>query len=162
MKAWSPINVTLLGMVSEVRLEQLWKELLPSDVTLLGIVIDVRPEQPEKVPSPIDVTLLGIFTEVRPEQPEKALPPIDVTLLGMVSEVRPEQPEKALPAIPNVPSCNVIDVFSGIVPIYLYATLPAYIKPSGWLLYHAVPENAVSSIDVTLIGIVISVRLEQL
>ena len=34
--------VTLLGMVTEVRREQLWNALSPMLVTLLGIVIEVR------------------------------------------------------------------------------------------------------------------------
>jgi metal-sulfur cluster biosynthetic enzyme len=42
------------------------------DVTLLGIVTEVRLEQKEKALFPMDVTLLGIVTEVRLEQPEKA------------------------------------------------------------------------------------------
>ena len=53
------------------------------DVTLLGMVTEVRPEQSEKALSPMDVTLLGMVTEVRPEQPEKALSPMDVTVFGM-------------------------------------------------------------------------------
>jgi hypothetical protein len=65
--------------------------------------------------------------------------PIDVTLLGMVIEARPLHPEKAELVIPNVPSFIIILVFAGISPLYLYAILPAYTNPSGWLLYHAVP-----------------------
>jgi hypothetical protein len=38
--------VTLLGMVMEVRPEQLWNAPLPMLVTLLGMVTEVRPEQP--------------------------------------------------------------------------------------------------------------------
>ena len=61
-----------------------------------------------------------------------------VTLSGIVMLVRPVQPEKAEPAMPNVPSFNTIEVLLGKVPLYSYATLPAYTSPSGWLLYHAV------------------------
>jgi hypothetical protein len=42
-KALLPIEVTLLLMVTEVRLAQLWKALLPIEVTLLGIVTEVSP-----------------------------------------------------------------------------------------------------------------------
>jgi hypothetical protein len=49
------------------------------DVTLLGMVMDVRPLQLSKAPSPIDVTLFGIVTEVRPVQSWKALSPMDFT-----------------------------------------------------------------------------------
>ena len=86
------------------------------DVTLLGMVTEVNPLQPEKAYSPIDVTpspiitslmdfkppnhpvpTLGhnMVTEVNPLQSEKAFFPIDVTLLGIVNEVNPLQPEKA-------------------------------------------------------------------
>jgi len=37
---------------------QYWKALAPIDVTLVGIVMDVKPEQSKKAPSPIDVTSL--------------------------------------------------------------------------------------------------------
>ncbi len=39
------MEVTLLGMVTEVRLEQLEKAELPMEVTLLGMVTEVRLEQ---------------------------------------------------------------------------------------------------------------------
>jgi hypothetical protein len=41
--------VTLLGIVTDVRLEQFWKAELPMLVTLSGIMIDVRAEHPLKV-----------------------------------------------------------------------------------------------------------------
>jgi hypothetical protein len=53
------------------------------NVTLLGMVTEVKPEQPEKAPSPMLVTLLGMSTEVKPVQAEKALLPMEVTLLGI-------------------------------------------------------------------------------
>ena len=59
------------------------------DVTLDGIVIDVRFVQLEKAEPPIDVTLEGMVIEVRPLQPEKAEPPIDVTLEGMTVFLHP-------------------------------------------------------------------------
>ncbi len=43
-KVLLPIDVTLFGMVTEVR-EQLSKALAPIDVTPLGIAIDVRDVQ---------------------------------------------------------------------------------------------------------------------
>ena len=48
-------------MVIEVREEQSEKALSPIVVTLLGMVIEVR-EQPEKAEEPIDVTPLPIIT----------------------------------------------------------------------------------------------------
>ena len=93
--------------------------------------IDVRPEQPEKALYPISVTLLGMVTDVRPEHDLNASFPIDVTLLGMVTDVRPEHELKAPPVMIVVPSFMVMEVFEGIVPLYLKAIFPIYIKPSG-------------------------------
>jgi hypothetical protein len=52
-------------------------------VTLLGIVTEVKLLQPEKAPFPMFVTLLGIVTEVKPLQPEKAPPAMDSIPSGM-------------------------------------------------------------------------------
>ena len=52
----------------DVRPEQQQKASSPIDVRLLGMVTEVRPEQPSKALRPILVTLLGIVMEVRPEQ----------------------------------------------------------------------------------------------
>ena len=59
------------------------------EVTELGMVTEVRPEQLAKARSPIEVTELGMVTEVRPEQPVKALSPIEVTKLGMIVLLQP-------------------------------------------------------------------------
>ena len=42
------------------------------EVTELGMVTEVRPLQPEKAMSPMEVTELGMVTEVSPLQPRKA------------------------------------------------------------------------------------------
>ena len=39
------------------------------EVTLSGMVIEVREEQPSNALSPIEVTLFGMVIEVREEQP---------------------------------------------------------------------------------------------
>ena len=52
----------------------------PMLVTLLGIVTDVRPLQPENAPPPMLVTLLGIVIDVRPLQPLNASYAMLVTL----------------------------------------------------------------------------------
>jgi hypothetical protein len=57
MKAPSPMLVTLLGIVTEVKLLQLEKAEFPMLVTLLGIVTDLKPLQPIKASSPMLVTL---------------------------------------------------------------------------------------------------------
>ena len=125
------------------------------------MVIEVREEQLRNVLASIFVTPSGMLIEVREEQPLKALLPMLVTLLGMVSEVSPEQPEKAEGAILTIPSSTAILVLAGMVPLYLYNTLPTYITPSGWLLHQGVPEKALYPMFVTLLGMVISVREEQ-
>ena len=57
--------------------------------------------------------------------PENAQLPISVTEFGIVTDVSPLQFSNAELAMTRVPSFMAIDVFSGIVPLYLYATLPA-------------------------------------
>ena len=64
--------------------------------------------------------------------------------------------------MPVVPSSKTTVVPSGIVPLYLNATFPKYIRPSGLLLYHGVPEKALEPMVVTLLGIVTFIRLLQL
>ena len=88
-------------------------------------------EQPEKTEEPMLVTLFGIVMLVIPMQLRKAEEPMLVTLLGIVMLVKPLQPKKAESAMPRVPSLITIEVLLGIVPLYLYATLPAYTSPSG-------------------------------
>ena len=69
VKADSPIVVTLLGMVTEVRDSQSPKAYLSIVVTLLGMVTEIREVQRMKAKAPIVVTLLGMVTEVRELQP---------------------------------------------------------------------------------------------
>ena len=69
---------TLLPIVTEVKLRQLRKALTPILVTLLGIVIEVK-AQLAKATSPILMTLFGILIEVKPLQPEKAISPMLAT-----------------------------------------------------------------------------------
>ena len=52
------------------------------EVTLLGIVTEVREGHREKAAYPMEVTLLGIVTEVREEHDWKALIPTEVQLLS--------------------------------------------------------------------------------
>ena len=95
------------------------------------MVIEVKLVQFSKAPLPIVVTELGIVTEVKPLQPEKALTPIEVTELPMVTEVKPVHRKKQPSAIPVHPLISTIDVPFGIIPLYSYATIPAYTIPSG-------------------------------
>ncbi len=72
----------------------------------------------------------------------------------MVTLVNPLQSKNAPSAIPLVPAFSDMAVPFGMVPLYLYATSPAYRSPSGWLSYQAVPENALLPILVTELGMV--------
>ena len=60
----------------------------PINVTLFGIVIEVKALQPEKAHLPIELRLLDIVTEVRLVHIPKASSPIEVTLFGIVIEVK--------------------------------------------------------------------------
>ena len=83
------MEVTELGMVTEVSPEQSAKAPSPIDVTELGMATEVSPEQPEKVHEPMEVTELGMVTEVSPEQSAKAPSPMEVTELGMIVLLQP-------------------------------------------------------------------------
>ena len=48
--------------------------LSPIEVTELGMVTEVNPVQPSNAEYPIEVTELGMLTEVKPEQSENARP----------------------------------------------------------------------------------------
>ena len=67
-KAWSPIDVTLVGMDTEARSKHSQKAFVPIDVTLVGMDTEARPKHSKKAQSPIDMRFefLGIVTEVRP------------------------------------------------------------------------------------------------
>lgn len=58
-----------LGMDILVRLEHPLKAFWPIDVTELPMVTEVRPLQSQKAAAPMDVTELGMVTEVRLVQP---------------------------------------------------------------------------------------------
>ncbi len=96
------MDVTLLGMVMEVRLLQPSKAYLPMDVTLLGMTVFLQPA----IRALDDVSMMALqlsresyfalpvstTIEVKPLQRRKAVSPMDVTLLGMVTEVKPLHP----------------------------------------------------------------------
>lgn len=64
--ASSPILVTLLGMLMEVRFEHPENAVQLIFVTLLGMIIEVRFLHPENAALPILVTLLGISVYSHP------------------------------------------------------------------------------------------------
>ena len=61
--AFSPISVTLFGIVTFVSDEHFEKVFLPIFVTPFGIVIFISEEHLEKAFSPIFVTLFGIVND---------------------------------------------------------------------------------------------------
>ncbi len=65
--AWSPMEVTLLGMVTLVN-AVLWKAPPPMDVTLLPSVTLINSVQVLNASWPIVVTLSGIVMFVNPVQ----------------------------------------------------------------------------------------------
>ena len=93
------MEVTLLGMVTEVRPVQPEKAPLGIQVTLSPIFKVARFVQPKKTNWPktygIEQLIALKFTVVRPVQLEKAFRQMVLTLLGMVTEVRPLQPQNA-------------------------------------------------------------------
>ena len=91
LNALLSIDVTLSGIVIEVRDEQLRNALLPIDVTLFGIVIEFRDEQPINAAYPIDVTPFPMVIEDNDVQSLNAYSPIEVTLSGIVMDVKDEQ-----------------------------------------------------------------------
>lgn len=99
--------------------------------------------------------------DVKSLQHSNAQSPMVVTELGIVIDFSLKHIEKQLLVISVVPSFIIILVPSGISPLYLYATEPAYTNPSGWLLNHGVLWNALWPMVVTEEGIDIEVRLVQ-
>ncbi len=105
MKAPLPIDVTLEGMVNDVKPLQPAKALLPIDVTFVGITVFLHP-----VINVLSAALIialqlsresytvlpsSTIIDVKPLQTSKALRPIDVTLEGIVNDVKPLHSLKA-------------------------------------------------------------------
>lgn len=104
-KAPYPIEITALGIFTEVNPLQPSKALAPMETTEFGIIVFLQPAINSFVVVLIialhsfreSYALLSASTTMRsnPEQPAKGHPPIEVTELGIVTEVRPMQPSKA-------------------------------------------------------------------
>ena len=58
------------------------------EVTLFGMVIEVKPLQPENAQSPIEVTPVGMVTEVNPLRPLTKFAGIRCTLSPILTVVR--------------------------------------------------------------------------
>ena len=139
------MDVTLLGMMTEERLQQSLKALPPMNVTLLGMSMDVRPLQPENAYRPIDVTLSGIDMVVISACPKKAQTPMDVTLLGKVVFLHP--------------TINVFDEVSMIALQLLRESYFGLSFSTSIEVRAQQPEKAPGSMYVKLLGMVIEVRL---
>src|SRR5574344_1477618 len=97
--------VTLLGMLTDVKVEQLWNARSPMLVTPLGMVVVLQPVISvfpsldrmalHSLLSPsVDryaVLLASTVIVVTPEQPSKTRVPILMTLVGMLTDVRSEE-----------------------------------------------------------------------
>lgn len=82
-------------------------------------VILVSPLQPLKAKLPMVVTLSGIIMIERLVQPRKASSPMVVTLSGIIMRSSPLQLTNAELLMEIVSLFKEIEVFSGIVPLYL-------------------------------------------
>ena len=87
VNAQLPIDITLLGMMMDVKPVQSRNAEPPICVTLFGMVMEVKLVQPANAMLPICVTLFGMVTDVKPVQLSNTEVPINVTLLGIVIEV---------------------------------------------------------------------------
>ena len=81
----------------------------PILVTELPMVTDVRLLQPENASSPILVTELGMVMDIRLLQPENAYFPILVTELGMATDVIPEHPLFVAHVDNQRVACNTVE-----------------------------------------------------
>jgi hypothetical protein len=86
-----PTDLTLLGMVIEVKLVQFWKHHLFKLVKLFDNVMDERLVQPSKQLIPIYVTVFGITIEVRLVHSSKQPSLIPVKAVERVTDIRAEQ-----------------------------------------------------------------------
>lgn len=94
-KAFSPMNVTEFGMVTDDKLLQSQKASLQILVTEFGMVMEVRLLQPLKVEFQMHEMLDGMFTDFKLLQPENAPFSISTTEEGIVIEIRSLQSAKA-------------------------------------------------------------------
>ena len=120
------------------------------DVTLSGMVIEVKPVQPLNAPEQRYITLPGIFTEIKPVQSKNASLPMYITLFGMVTSFKPMQPENVyLPPIDFTPSSiitylisslgietiSVIFLFSISLPIIKYSFTTQFLSNASGLIF---------------------------
>jgi xanthosine utilization system XapX-like protein len=161
INALSPIIVTLLGIVIEVKLVQFLKVSLPISVKLLGDsnVTVVKAAHPKNAPSTeppshpfIVVTLFGMVMDVKDVQPRNAPPSIVVTLFGMMIEVKLVQfANEFLPIIlrllgvSNITEVKLVRFANADDPIVV--TLPGIVMDAK-----DVPTNILSPIVVRLLG----------
>src|SRR5574344_2042722 len=101
--------VTLPGMLTDVKVEQLWNARSPMLVTPLGMVVVLQPANSvfpsldrmalHSLPSPpVDryvALLASTVIVVRPEQPSKTRVPMLVTIVGMLTDVKAGQLKNA-------------------------------------------------------------------
>ena len=148
MKLSSPMEVTELGMIIEVRPLQPWKEKAPIVSRLLGKEIPHKLVQPEKAETPIVVTLYGISIDDNCLRPANALSPIAFTLEGMEELLQPS-----------------------IIVLVLVSIIALQLSRESYLLFFEStiiddkllqPEKTPLEMDVTFSGIVMVIKLSQL
>ena len=145
--------VTLLPMVTLVRLVQHKNAYFPMLVTLFGMVMLVKLVQPKNAEFPMLVTLFGMVMLVRLVQPENAEFPMLVTLFGMVMLVR-------LVQLWNAKSPMLVPL---VITTDFNALLFTNEQAKAGMVADSIgqPENAYSPMYVTLFGIMMLLRLVQ-
>ena len=174
--AASPITVTPSGSVRAVKQLQSWNAVAPMEVTPSGSVTEVRALQPENTPALMAITPSGIVIDVRDLQSANASPPIKATLSGSVSDSKVTQPANARAPMEVTPSGKTIlrklvfpaKASSGITvaavvsvtSINFAVDIPLG-KNGATNIVGAIPSNAPSPIEATLLGIVTEVKKLQ-
>ncbi len=160
LNAYSPIVVTLFGIVMLVRFSHTQNAYFPIEVTLFGIVMFVRLSQPLNTLSPIEVILFGIVMLVRFLQTLNAQSPIEVTLFGIVMFVRLSHPLNALSPI-EVTLLGIVMLVRLLQTLNAQFPIESRLSGRVILVRFSHLENADFPIEVTLFGIVMFVRLSQ-
>lgn len=145
LKALSPMRITPLPIITDVRFEQVTNALFPMLVTLLGIIIEVKPIQFANALFPMLVTLLGMLVSLQPRI--KLFPDFVMIALQLLRESYMVFPEATVIVDKLLQSEKAsMSIFVNPLPILRDVTA-----------VH--PEKASSPMLVTLLGMVMEVIL---
>jgi hypothetical protein len=131
--------------------------LSPMEVTLLGIVTEVSSSANQKVSAPIDVMLFGITMEVRPV-PSNALAPIEVTLFGRSTDTSSVTHLKACDPIEVKEVLADRSILSRLLKRNASTPIDCKALPAPKLMDSITEESKeLSPIEITLFGMLIDV-----